>query len=298
MLSHDGKELSPSKLQCLRVYQRTLVIPPEWRGHTPMDTLFVQCDDCSNVKPIFQFYQNPNCQLGVYTVCIDCSLSQRRDKGQAKEVSSVEGDALGTKRCTGCEETKPITEFYRNINSKDAHQQVCRSCAAAHNADYISRLMNHPDREMNVAAQRRKQTLRVCIENGLPIPDVDDNADVKQCSRCQYVRSIDEFYANNRALDQKASWCIYCSKGRQQGSHEEVANVRYQQTLRLLAPLGLSHPGHDIKECRRCEFIKPLEDFGNNRRNMDGKEYYCRDCRRAYQRKARIASRQREGTQA
>ncbi len=294
MLSHDGKEIAPRELHRLRVYQRTLSIPPDWNGQTTKDTLFVECDDCSFVKPLFQFYQNPNCQLGVYTVCIDCCLIRRRENGQAEEgASAVDGAAPTLKFCADCEQTKPITEFYRDINSKDGHQRVCRSCALAMNNDYISRLQNHPDREQKVAAHRRKQTVRVCIENGLPIPNEADDADVKQCSRCQYVRSLDEFYANRRALDQKASRCMHCNKGRQQGSPEEVAHVRHQQTLKVLAKHGLSHPGHDVKECSQCEFIHPLEAFSNNRKNLDGKEYCCRGCRSVNQKLARKAKKEK-----
>lgn len=293
MLSHDGKELAPHERHQLQVYQRSISIPPDWNGHTLSDTLFVKCDDCSDVKPLFQFYQNPNCQMGVYTVCIDCCLIRRRENSQAECATSDDSVSSTMKRCAGCEQTKPITEFYRDINGKDGHQRLCRSCAAALNNDYITRLLDHPDREEKVIAHRRKQTVRVCIEHGLPIPAEDDNADVKQCSRCQCVRSLDEFYANHRALDQKGSRCIQCNKGRQQGTPEEVAHVRQQQTLKVLAKHGLSHPGHDVKECSQCGFIHPLEAFSNNRKNLDGKEYYCRGCRSVFQKQARQAKKEK-----
>lgn len=34
----------------------------------------------------------------------------------------------------------------------------------------------------------------------------------------------------------------------------------------------------EMKICSDCKFLKPLDDFGNNARQPDGKHYYCRAC--------------------
>ena len=34
------------------------------------------------------------------------------------------------KRCTKCEQTKPLSEFRKNKNSPDGHQYYCKSCAS------------------------------------------------------------------------------------------------------------------------------------------------------------------------
>lgn len=35
-----------------------------------------------------------------------------------------------------------------------------------------------------------------------------------------------------------------------------------------------------MKICKKCEITKPLEDYGNNKNNIDGKSNYCKDCER------------------
>lgn len=36
----------------------------------------------------------------------------------------------------------------------------------------------------------------------------------------------------------------------------------------------------DLKKCSRCELLKPISEFGSNRRMKDGRDYYCKQCRR------------------
>lgn len=36
------------------------------------------------------------------------------------------------------------------------------------------------------------------------------------------------------------------------------------------------------KHCGGCETIKSVEDFANNKRAKDGKQYHCRTCLNAY----------------
>ncbi len=32
------------------------------------------------------------------------------------------------------------------------------------------------------------------------------------------------------------------------------------------------------KHCPKCETVKPISEFGNNPRNRDGKQVYCKKC--------------------
>lgn len=43
-----------------------------------------------------------------------------------------------------------------------------------------------------------------------------------------------------------------------------------------------------MKRCPRCKQEKPIDDFGNNRRTPDGKNYYCRECvrKRSFERQS------------
>jgi hypothetical protein len=41
-----------------------------------------------------------------------------------------------------------------------------------------------------------------------------------------------------------------------------------------------------VKRCTRCGLPKPAEDFGLDRRNPDGRQSRCRECKRAHDREA------------
>lgn len=41
---------------------------------------------------------------------------------------------------------------------------------------------------------------------------------------------------------------------------------------------------NEVKICPRCGFVKPLDSFTNDKRRLDGKAPYCRDCKNEYQR--------------
>jgi hypothetical protein len=53
-----------------------------------------------------------------------------------------------------------------------------------------------------------------------------------------------------------------------------------------------------MKRCSVCETEKPFDDFNRNRRQPDGRDYYCKDCRRSYmaqpERRAKESQRYRE----
>ena len=37
----------------------------------------------------------------------------------------------------------------------------------------------------------------------------------------------------------------------------------------------------DTKRCTKCSEVKPLTEFRCNKNNPDGREYQCRECRKA-----------------
>lgn len=47
-----------------------------------------------------------------------------------------------------------------------------------------------------------------------------------------------------------------------------------------------------IKKCLKCGIEKSLDDFGHNKKNLDGHERWCRSCRSTYQ-KAQISKKLR-----
>lgn len=46
------------------------------------------------------------------------------------------------------------------------------------------------------------------------------------------------------------------------------------------------------KRCSRCKLPKPLDDFDRRNDTVDGRQDYCKECRREYQRDDRLRTRE------
>ena len=85
----------------------------------------------------------------------------------------------------------------------------------------------------------------------------------KQCPRCGETKLAEQFYKSAKRHDGLSSYCRQC----------QVTDTksRYSAHPRWKAP-----EGH--KYCPGCEQVKPVERFGNNKRNPDGRQNYCKPC--------------------
>jgi hypothetical protein len=85
------------------------------------------------------------------------------------------------KKCSRCEETKPVSEFWRQRASPDGLYSWCRQCGAAH------------------ASSRN-------------FPASDTGTIV--CVQCRVEKSVLEFQANKRLRTGRTTLCKTCTKGR------------------------------------------------------------------------------------
>ena len=85
------------------------------------------------------------------------------------------------KKCSRCQETKPVSEFWRVRTSPDALQSWCRQCQAAH------------------ASSRN-------------FPASDTGTIV--CVQCHVEKSVLEFYTNRRLKSGRVRLCRACMKSR------------------------------------------------------------------------------------
>lgn len=59
----------------------------------------------------------------------------------------------------------------------------------------------------------------------------------------------------------------------------EIGPAFAKDTSHMRRPDEGLDPGH--KRCRRCDRVLTIESFSGNRRNLDGLQPNCRDCRSA-----------------
>lgn len=51
------------------------------------------------------------------------------------------------------------------------------------------------------------------------------------------------------------------------------------------SPFLLTRMVSNMRRCNQCGETKPLDEFGNNKFNPEGKSYMCKPCRRVYDRR-------------
>lgn len=89
----------------------------------------------------------------------------------------------------------------------------------------------------------------------------------KECRKCHVTKPADEFYAHKQNRDGLSSYCKVCLKA--------MESERYFRLRVLKRPVP---PPDGLKKCKRCAAVKPIAEFGNNKRNADGLQYNCKAC--------------------
>jgi hypothetical protein len=110
------------------------------------------------------------------------------------------------KLCTTCKVEKPLTEFHKNKSKPDGHALQCKSC-----------------KKVAVAKSGFNKKF-----NGPKIPAV---CNVKQCTKCKVVRSVEDFRVSNRSDSGFASSCKLCDKDYREVTfeHRQRKNKEWQE---------------------------------------------------------------------
>ena len=96
----------------------------------------------------------------------------------------------------------------------------------------------------------------------------DDN---RRCSACREWKSITEFGCLKTYWDGLNNKCKACN----------AAHVRnYKERRRVQGIKNHNEPTDEQKQCSMCGKIKAAANFGISRNNPDGRNYYCRACRK------------------
>ena len=85
----------------------------------------------------------------------------------------------------------------------------------------------------------------------------------KRCPKCDTAKPASAFYVSAKRPDGLSSYCRTCQVADAKSRH--IPNPRWR------APEG-------SKYCPSCETIKPLDQFGSNKSQHDGKQSRCKPC--------------------
>ena len=104
----------------------------------------------------------------------------------------------------------------------------------------------------------------------------------KRCSRCREAKPVEEFSLNRRRRDGRSAWCKHCCQ-----AHYRASKPAGYQARSYPKERNALHPDLIEKRCARCAVLKPIEAFGRNKREPDGRTARCSECSREYWRRKR-----------
>lgn len=154
------------------------------------------------------------------------------------------------RRCSVCEEEKPLTDFAKRKDRKDGHSKACKECLK----------------------KRRKQLRQKYIRENQKISEKTKKSILKRCNKCEEEKPITEFCKDTYRKSGLSSACRKCmSKAARTRLLKKNPNAKksydHSQT-----PDGFSY-------CHYCEEIKPVAEFSLDRtRGNRLIRYCCKEC--------------------
>jgi Recombination endonuclease VII len=144
------------------------------------------CSQCFGMKPLEDFKPKKNGLYGRDSQCKECQAKKARARDERRNPTDLIVD--GMKRCRGCGEVKPISEFHPGSQYRSGYSPACKECAlvSQKNAATMKRLA----REAEIAK---------FVEIGL-----------KECSRCHIVKPLAAFHKDKLTADGYRTYCRQC----------------------------------------------------------------------------------------
>ena len=98
----------------------------------------------------------------------------------------------------------------------------------------------------------------------------------KKCTTCEVLKNLDDFHSNKYHSDGKKSSCKLCENQKKRKFYEK----NKKNNINTLEFINLFQKNHGFKRCIKCEVLKSLDDFGNDKRLKSGKQARCYDCKK------------------
>jgi hypothetical protein len=259
------------------------------------------CSGCGKTKPLSDFHRNHRSADGVGERCKTCRLAaearRRRERGVPERPTFA--DAPGFKTCRCCRVSKGVDAFRPRPQNRDGLQSFCRECQQT--KDRARRERETAARLAEKEAHRPPDGFKLCCRchQVLAVASFTNNRrksdgsepwcrdcerarkgstprwvdpapeGSKTCATCREVKPLSDFYPERRAWGRGVTGsCRACRL---------VADAPRRRARGIKERLVYNDPP-GFKTCRRCETLKPVSDFGAERRNRDGVKSWCGAC--------------------
>lgn len=122
-----------------------------------------KCKRCKQQLPLTAFGNDKTRDDGKYPYCIECQRAYHKARRKRCKANMTRICMTGEKRCTKCNNVKPVTCFSpaSNGTTKDGRLGWCAECNAKNRRDYHAK---NPIKYRTDAAIRRANKLKVTVE--------------------------------------------------------------------------------------------------------------------------------------
>lgn len=119
-----------------------------------------RCSKCGEVKPLHTFVGYSRKAISKKgNTCKQCHASYARAK---KHIYSQRPKLpITQKRCSGCHEVKPVSDFFKHSVSKDGYDTRCKECKRIYLTAWKQSVKNDPIRLAAQQERARKHNLRI-----------------------------------------------------------------------------------------------------------------------------------------
>jgi hypothetical protein len=170
------------------------------------------------------------------------TVDQYQDAVKKNFVNATHKEKETEKRCSSCQLTQTISNFYSRNDRKDSHHRVCKNCISLNSAQKRYEAL---DDDKKIEFLNRKAAKEL-LQNGL-----------KKCHRCQEQKTLEHFSTRTDTL--KYAICRACRPVAQKEYLEAnpVINLNKRAKDRLYRQVVL-------------DYIQPLKEAG------------CADCKKYF----------------
>jgi len=205
------------------------------------------------------------------------------------EVSTIEATPT-SKTCKECRIEKPLTEFYRDLSTKNGFNGRCKVCFSVYRKQYRTKKANtevpllkncpkcnteKPSSDF-YRSRGEKDGLaydcKECAKISLRKLRAKNKArpvvvppDFKICPKCNLNKSKDEFHSDRSSKDGLSWSCKECNL---KGGNNYRKNNEARKTVVI----------PDFRTCPKCNKEKPSSEFNKSNHRTDGLCTYCKEC--------------------
>uniref|UniRef100_A0A6C0DZV1 Bro-N domain-containing protein n=1 Tax=viral metagenome TaxID=1070528 RepID=A0A6C0DZV1_9ZZZZ len=225
------------------------------------------CYVCKEEKYLSEYYDRTENVDGKEGLCKIC-YNQKKSKLKEIKKTQKKAEEEGKKMCVTCNIILDYDKFYKHGTSKDGYEHSCISCKKNANkiktskkcmSCYVQKFIE----EFDPYRLGYNKFCKKCVnEKILDIEDVNK----KKCYNCKKVLDVSQFPKNKSSYDGYNNSCSICNteKGK-----------KYREKLIVEEKIEVKN-----KMCNTCKLVKPIDNFYNRRVSKDGKDLYCKDCKK------------------